>query len=113
MNRTHFATGGLAALAIVAMAAPAAAQTHVTRTNGTGYDVVPLYEPVGMMTPAARMVVVPQVPDRYGAVIVHGYGNEPVRISPSPVRAGTYGQPCRVVEKKDQKGLYRSYTYCR
>lgn len=100
MKFTALAAGSLAlAVGAFAAAAPASAQTYRQ----------------GYMAPQSQQMVVPpaaQMPDRYGAVVVPGYGDEPVRVSPSTMRTNAMGQPCRTVEKKDQKGLYRSYTYC-
>lgn len=129
MKFTHLAAGALAtSIGIAALAGPAAAQTYI-RNYGSAYDPLPgptYYQP-GYVTSGERMIVrtdpryvttsqryvVVEPADPYGAEIVHGYGNQPLRVMPSLTRSGFNGQPCYTVEKTNNVGLLRSYTYCR
>ena len=115
MKLTPLAAGAVAAmLGAAALAAPAAAQTYMG--PGTTYQTYPapgtVYQRPSVPGQPGRVISGPmQNPD--GAVVYHGYGNKPVRVTPSAMRSNIYGQPCQTVEKTDQKGLLRSYTYCR
>ncbi|MCB4770906.1 hypothetical protein LGR54_20035 [Ancylobacter sp. Lp-2] len=132
-----------AALGVAALAAPAAAQTYMRNYGsaypqlpGPSYDtgyyvepgyVEPRYVQPGYVDPRERVIVrtpqryvtttqrymVVEPADPYGAEIVHGYGNKPLRVMPSLTRSGYNGQPCYTVEKTSTGGLLRSYTYCR
>ncbi|GAB4067094.1 hypothetical protein GCM10028812_18550 [Ancylobacter sonchi] len=134
MKLTHLAAGALVAtIGVATLAAPAAAQTYM-RNYGSAYPLLPgpsydtgYYVEPGYAEPGARVIVrtppryvtttqrymVVEPADPYGAEIVRGYGNKPLRVTPSMTRAGYNGQPCYTVEKINSAGLLRSYTYCR
>ena len=107
MKPISFTTGAIAAaLGIAAFAAPAAAQTY--SSPGVVYQ-----RPAVSVPGQPGAVISTPMENPEGALVYHGYGNKTVRVTPSGMRSNVYGQPCQTVEKTDQKGLLRSYTYCR